>query len=70
MYLTTTPPLEYYTPMKRKWPTLEGRISHPLTSRAEAIKQMRENGDILTPMAEKYERTQKRRSKRIRARAK
>lgn len=49
-------PLEYYTPMKpkRPWPTLEGRLSHPLTSRGEALRQMKDNGDILTPLAEKY----------------
>ena len=63
-------PLEYYTPMKRKWPTLEGRLSQPLTSRGEALRQMKDNGDILTPLAEKYlkkyEETRNRRSKRIR----
>ena len=51
--------LEYYT-LKRKWPTLEGRLSQPLTSRGEALRQMKDNGDILTPLAEKclakYER--------------
>jgi hypothetical protein len=58
----------------RKWPILEGRLSQPLTSRGEALRQMKDNGDILTPLAEKYlkkyERTRKRRSKRIRERAK
>ena len=52
-------PLEYYKP-KRKWPTLAGRLSQPLTSRGEALRQMKNNGDILTPLAEreleKYER--------------
>lgn len=48
-------PLEYYTPtLKHKWPTLEGRLSHPLTSRGEGLRQMKDNGDILTPLAEKY----------------
>lgn len=48
-------PLEYYTPTKpkRPWPTLEGRLSQPLTSRGDALKQMKNNGDILSPMAEK-----------------
>ena len=67
-------PLEYYTPVKRKWPTLEGRLSQPLTSRGEALRQMKNNGDILTPLAEKslekYERTRKRQRKRVSARAK
>ena len=67
--------LEYYAPkLKRKWPTLEGRLNHPLTSRGEALRQMKNNGDILTPWAEKelekYERTQQRRSERIRKRVK
>jgi hypothetical protein len=68
-------PLEYYTPKpKRPWPTLEGRLSQPLTSRGEALRQMKDNGDILTPLAEKYlkkyEDARKRRSKRIRKGAK
>ena len=64
-------PLEYYTPMKRRWPTLEGRLSQPLTSRGEALRQMKNNGDILTPRAEKelekYEKVRDRRRKRVRA---
>lgn len=39
--------------MKRKWPTLEGRLNQPLMSRGEALKQMKANGDVLTPLAEK-----------------
>ena len=39
---------------KTTWPTLEGRLSQPLTSRCEALKQMKANGDILSPLAEKY----------------
>jgi len=39
--------------LTRKWPTLEGRLNHPLTSRGEGLKQMKANGDILTPLAEK-----------------
>ena len=63
-------PLEYYTPMlKSEWPTLEGRLSHPLTSRGEALRQMKNNGDILTPWAEKelqkYEKPRQNRRKRI-----
>ncbi len=27
------------TTKKRPWPTLEGRLSHPLTSRAEGLRQ-------------------------------
>jgi hypothetical protein len=37
-----------------KLPTLEGRLNQPLTSRVEALLQMKNNGDILTPLAEKY----------------
>ena len=37
-----------------RWPTLEGRLSQPLTSRCEALKQMKANGDILSPLAERY----------------
>lgn len=36
-----------------RWPTLEGRLNQPLTSRGEALEQMKANGDILTPWAEK-----------------
>jgi hypothetical protein len=53
---------------KRKWPTLEGRLNQPLTSRGEALQQMKANGDILTPWAEreleKYERNRKRTANR------
>jgi hypothetical protein len=31
-----------------KWPTLQGRLNNPLTSRAEAIKQLK----ITTPITE------------------
>lgn len=37
-----------------KWPTLEGRLNHPLTSRVEALEQMKANGDVLSPLAEAY----------------
>ena len=39
---------------KSEWPTLKGRLNHPLTSRGEALQQMKDNGDILSPLAEKY----------------
>ena len=38
----------------RNWPTLAGRLSQPLTSRYEALMQMKANGDVLSPLAEKY----------------
>jgi hypothetical protein len=67
-------PLEYYTTMKRKWPTLEGRLNHPLTSRGEALRQMKNNGDVLSLAAEKdlekYENLRKRQRKGISARVK
>ena len=67
-------PLEYSTSVKYKWPTLEGRLNQPLTSRGEALRQMKNSGDILTPLAEryleKYEKTRNRPSKRIRKRVK
>lgn len=37
-----------------KWPTLEGRLNHPITTRGEALLQMKNNGDVLTPLAERY----------------
>jgi len=40
--------------MKQKWPTLEGRLNHPLTSTCEAVKQMKNNGDNLTREAKKH----------------
>ena len=40
--------------MKRKWPTLEGRLNHPLTSKREALEQMKKNGDVLTEQALEY----------------
>lgn len=39
--------------MKQKWPTLKGRLSQPITSRREALTQLKEGGNILTPWAEK-----------------
>jgi hypothetical protein len=38
---------------KDKWPILKDRLNNKLTSRGEALKQMKENGDVLTPIAEK-----------------
>lgn len=56
--------------MKSKWPTLEGRLNQPLTCRGEAMRQMKNNGDILTPWAEKelqkYEESQRTKRKRTR----
>lgn len=40
-------------PAKPQWPTLEGRLKHPLTSRLEALEQMKANGDQLSPLAER-----------------
>jgi hypothetical protein len=35
---------------KRQWPTLEGRLSQPLTSRVEAVRQLQITMPI-TPLA-------------------
>ena len=40
--------------MKGTWPTLEGRLNQPLTSRREALEQMKRNGDTLSEWALKY----------------
>jgi hypothetical protein len=39
---------------KTTWPTLEGRLNQPLTSRREALEQMQRNGDILSEWALRY----------------
>lgn len=40
--------------MKSKWPTLEGRLNQPLTTRLEALKQLKACGGVtLSPWAEK-----------------
>jgi hypothetical protein len=39
------------TAKKRPWPTLEGRLSHPLTSRVEAVRQLQATMPI-TPVAQ------------------
>ena len=53
--------------MKYKYPTLEGRLNHPLNSRGDALQQMKANGDILSPLAEKelqkYENKNSKKSK-------
>ena len=36
---------------KRSWPTLEGRLSQPLTSRVEAVRQLQTTMPI-TPLAQ------------------
>jgi hypothetical protein len=38
------------TSEKRPWPTLEGRLSQPLTSRVEAVRQLQTTMPI-TPVA-------------------
>ena len=38
----------------KNWPTLVGRLMQPLTSRGEALLQMKNNGDVLTPLAERH----------------
>lgn len=37
-----------------RWPTLEGRLNQPLTSRREALEQMQRNGDVLSEWVLKY----------------
>jgi len=39
------------TTEKRPWPTLEGRLSQPLTSRVEAVRQLQTTMPI-TPIAQ------------------
>jgi hypothetical protein len=39
--------------MKSKWPTLEGRLNNPLSSRKEALLQLKQNGMILSKSAQK-----------------
>jgi hypothetical protein len=39
---------------KRRWPTLKDRLNQLLTTREEAVKQMKANGDELTKLALKY----------------
>jgi hypothetical protein len=36
---------------QRSWPTLQGRLSHPLTSRVEAVRQLQTTTPI-TPAAQ------------------
>ena len=49
------------------WPTLQGRLNNPITSRYEGLKQMKDRGDILTEDALKqlelfYEKDTKKKS--------
>ena len=44
--------------MKRTWPTLKGRLNHPLTSRVEALKQLQ----ITMPLSPSAQRELKRSS--------
>ena len=46
------------TIMKRTWPTLKGRLNHPLTSRVEALKQLQ----ITMPLSPSAQRELKRSS--------
>ena len=39
------------TTEKRTWPTLAGRLNHPLTSRVEAVRQLQTTMPI-TPVAQ------------------
>ena len=39
--------------MKSTWPTLEGRLNQPLTTRKEALLQLKNSGMELTPRAQK-----------------
>ena len=36
----------------KNWPTLAGRLNSPPSSRGDALRQMKANGDILSPKAE------------------
>lgn len=38
--------------MMDKWPTLEGRLNNPITTEEEALRQLKANGHVLTPLAE------------------
>lgn len=35
------------------WPTIEGRLKNKLTSRCEALKQLKDSGMVLSESAEK-----------------
>ena len=39
--------------MKPKWPTIEGRLNHPLTSEIQALKQLKQSGVPLSEYGEK-----------------
>jgi hypothetical protein len=39
--------------MKPKWPTIEGRLNHPLTSEIQALKQLKQSGVLLSEYGEK-----------------
>lgn len=36
-----------------EWPTLKGRLNQPITSRLQALKQLKASGVSLSPWAEK-----------------
>jgi hypothetical protein len=39
---------------KNKWPTLKDRLANPIKTRQQAVKQLKEAGMQLTPLAKKY----------------
>ena len=39
--------------MKPKWPTLQGRLKHPLTDELTALQQLKNSGVALSEYAEK-----------------
>ena len=39
---------------KVKWPTLEGRLKHPLTSEKQALLQLKKSGVPLSEYGEKF----------------
>ena len=39
---------------KTEWPSLNERLKHPIQSRQEAIKQLKQAGMELSPVAEKH----------------
>jgi len=45
--------VQRYQFMKSKWPTLKGRLNQPLTTRKEALLQLKNSGMELTPKAQK-----------------
>jgi hypothetical protein len=48
------------TKEQKSWPTLQGRLNHPLTSRVEAVRQLQTTTPI-TPVAQKRVEAEQRR---------